>query len=438
MKRKRIFLVTISVIFVLFVGTVLYAILKDDDAYRYYTGLGEKISVAPDDSKIAFSYYVDGNESIYTANPDGTHVKQITNSTNQQDHHPKYSPDGKKLVYVSKDAEGIQMLRGINEDGSEGRQLTDSDIHVTDVIFSPDGEIVYFVAIEAEEFKKGERSREGFDLYSIEADGSHMKKLTDTDHFSMNHLTLSPDGSAIYYSEFDGVEERIYSYSPEEGTVNTKPSILSKKIENAQSFYEPQLSSDGRYLVFTEVSKESEESSLFKYDLFLLDLKTQNVERLTDLKTAVTSPTFFHKENKIAFLENTNWPGNPAEYQLMTIDTTTHNIEVVKLDAPQSAGGNRLIQMLDRGVNGLTIAILYMVLFGLLSVYLHYYHKSKAYLPSIVSFAIAILTVVAGFVVGRMVDPWYGIGLWMLAVGIFGCSIVVVLFVFIFKRFAKK
>jgi len=171
--------------------------------------------------------------------------------------------------------------------------------------------------------------------------------------------------------------------------------------------------------------------------LFLLNLDTQKVERLTDLKKAVTSPTFFHKENKIAFLENTNWSNAPAVYRLMTIDPTTHNIEAVNLDAPQSAGDNRLIQMFDRSVNTLTIAILYMLLMGLLSVYLHYHHLGKVYLPSIVSFAIAILTFAASFVVARMVDPWYGIGLMMLAVGIFGCSVIIVLFVFIFKRFAK-
>ena len=64
MKQKRILLITIGIIFVLLAGTLTYAILKDDDPYRYFTGLGEEISVAPDDSEIAFSYYVDGEEAI--------------------------------------------------------------------------------------------------------------------------------------------------------------------------------------------------------------------------------------------------------------------------------------------------------------------------------------------------------------------------------------
>ncbi|GIO23288.1 DPP IV N-terminal domain-containing protein [Oceanobacillus sp. J11TS1] len=436
MKQKRILLITIGMVFVLLTGTLLYAILRDDDSYRYFTGLGEKISVAPDDSEIAFSYFLDGKESVYTANINGKDVKQITKSTNRHDRHPAYSPDGKKIVYLSENPNGIQSLQVINQDGSGERQLTDSEFHVTDGIFSQDGNTIFFVAVEAEEFKKGEESREGFDLFSIKADGSHMKKLTDADHFSMNHLFLSPDGQTINFSEFDREKERVYSYSLEEGIVNEKTSILPEEIANAQSFYEPQLSPDGRSLAFTDVLKESQDSSLFKYELFLLDLETQDMERLTNLKKAVTSPVFFHNENKIAFLENTNWSTEPAEYRLMMIDTVTHDIEAVELDAPPSAGDNWFIQMLDRAVNSLTLAILYVLSMSLLSVYLLHY-TGKAYLPSIISFLIAIITFVASFVVAAMINPWYGMGLGALAAGIFGCSIIIVLFIFIYKLLVK-
>ncbi|GIN21236.1 TolB family protein [Siminovitchia fordii] len=437
MKRKRIFLLAIGVIFILFLGTLLYAILRIDDPYRYFTGLGERISVAPDDSKIAFSYFIDGKESIYTANPDGDGVKKITNLKEQRDHSPTFSPDGKKLVFLSKDSKGIHTLHVMNQDGSEARQLTHHGFHVTDAIFSHDGETIFFVAVEAEEYRKGEESREGFDLFSVDAEGGHIQKLTDADHFSMNNLSLSPDGQNIYYSEFDGLNERIYSYSLESGKVNTKPSILPAKIANKQSFNEPQLSPSGKQLAFTDVSRESQEKSLFKYDLFLLNLETKKMERLTDLKKAVTSPVFFHKENKIAFLENTNWPDEPAEYQLMILNVTTHSLEAVKLDTPQSKGGNRFIQMLNHTVNSLTLAILYMLLLSLLSVYLHYYYPGKMYLPVTVSLAIGILAFISSFAVAAMVNPWYGIGLGMLAAGILGCSFIVVLFILIFKRFAK-
>lgn len=240
----------------------------------------------------------------------------------------------------------------------------------------------------------------------------------------------------VQFSEFDGEKEQVYSYSLEDSAVNETPSVVPKDTANARSFNEPQLSPDGEQLAFTEVSEESQEISLFKYELFLMDLETQEVERLTYLKTAVTSPVFFHDDNKIAFLENTNWSAEPAEYRLMTIDTATHDIEAVELDAPQSEEDNRLIQMLDRAVNSLTVAILYILLMSLLSVYLLHY-AGKAYLPSIISFSLGILTFAASFVVAAAANAWYGMGLGMLAAGIFGCSIIILLFIFIYKRFVK-
>lgn len=437
MNRKHTFLLTMGLIFILFVGTLLYAILRDGDPYRYFTGLGSEISIAPDDSNIAFSYYTDGEESIYTANLDGSHVRKLSHSNGGDDRQPDYSPDGNKLVYLTKEKDGIQTLWIMKKDGSNSRQLTSNELHVTDAIFSYDGETIYFVAVEAAEFMEGEKSREGFDLFSMKTDGGQMKQLTNTNHFSMNNLFLSPDGNTMYYSEFDGVEERIYSYAIQEGELNVTPSLLPKEIASTQSFYEAQLSPRGNYLVYKEVSEVSQESSLFEYELFLVDLKTNRVDRLTKLRKSVSSPVFFHEGEKIAFLENTNWPEDPAVYQLKTIDIQTKDIGTITLDVPKSAGGNRFIQMLDNAVNSYTVGILYILWVGLLSVYLHHYYPRKVYVPSLASFSIAILILMVSFAVAAMVNPWYGIGLGMLAAALFVCSVIVFLFVFIYKRLAR-
>ncbi|PWA12181.1 hypothetical protein DCC39_07030 [Pueribacillus theae] len=434
MRRNLILPVLIGVISILFIGTTAYGILRDNDPYKYFTGFGERIDVSPDDNNIAFSYFVDGKESIYTANLNGKQVEKLTHSKDRRDHSPKYSSDGKKLIYLSEDSEGINTLHMMSLDGKKARQLTDKKSHVTDAIFSHSGETIYFVAVEAEEFKKGEESREGFDLFSIEIEDGLVKKLTNDDHFSMNNLSISPDGKMLYYSDFDGKEERVYSFSIENGQVGSDALVLST---DGQSYYEPRLSPNGKKLAFTAVSEESQESSTFKYELFLMDLETKQAERLTDFQSAVTSPVFFHKKQKIAFLENANWPKEPAEHRMMMIDLTTHELETVELDTPQSEGGHWFIQTTDRAVNSLTLAILYTLLLGLISVYLHYRNRRKIYMPAIISFAIAVLAFIASFAVAAMVNPWYGIGLGMLAARIFGCSLIVLLFVFIFKRFAK-
>ncbi|WP_058309043.1 TolB family protein [Gracilibacillus massiliensis] len=437
MKRKSTFLIAIGLAFLLLGGAISYAMLSDNDQYQYFTGLGSEISIAPDDSEIAFSYFTEGEESIYTVNPNGDNVKELTNNMNMRDRNPSYSPDGSKLVYMSENKENIQSLRVINHDGSEETTLTNNDLHVTDAIFSQDGKNTYFIAMESAEFKKGEQSREGFDLFITDLDGTTIKQLTDADHFSMNHLFLSSDGQEIFFSEFDGEEERIYSYSLNEETTHEKPNLIPEKLLANQSFYNPHLSSDGNLLAFTEVANE-EESTTFEYELFLLDIKEQSIEKLTDLQKSISSPTFFHNQHTIAFLANTNWAKDPAEYELMTIDLSTQNLETIALDTTDPTGKKWVMQWIDMSINGFTIAALYIVLLGLLSVFFLYYYPKKTYLASIISFAIAVLTFIASIIVAITIDAWYGIGLGMLAAVILGCSIVVVVFVIVFKRVVKR
>src|SRR5699024_7297301 len=206
---------------------------------RYYTGLGENISIAPDDSEIAFSYYVDGKKSIYKANLDGSKVEEVTDENDRKNHHPKYARNGNQLVYLSEDQDGIQTLWRVNEDGSGWKQLTNRDLYVKEAISLDEKDAIYFVAMEAEEWKKGEESQEGFDLYTINPQGE-VRELTEGDYFAMDSLFVSPDGEDIYFSEFDGGKERIYSYSVDEEVVNETPSLLPEE-EHDHSFYNPQL-----------------------------------------------------------------------------------------------------------------------------------------------------------------------------------------------------
>src|SRR5699024_12246624 len=91
-------------------------------------------------------------------------------------------------------------------------------------------------------------------------------------------------------------------------------------------------------MAITAVSEESQKSSLFKYDLFLMDMDSEKTERLTDLQAAVDSPVFFHYQDTIAFLENTTWSAEPAQYRLRTIDLHDKTLAKIELDVPKSGG----------------------------------------------------------------------------------------------------
>ncbi|WP_029267091.1 TolB family protein [Virgibacillus alimentarius] len=437
MQRSRLIKTLIGVVALLFVISLLYGFFRDDDPYKYFTGMGKGISISPDDQTLAFSYYTDGKEAIYTANMDGSNIEKITQSEGKRLHHPAYSLDGKHLLYLSENEDGIHSLFIANHDGSEARQLSNEDSHIKDAVFSPADETIYYIAMNAKDFKKepGETS-EGFDLFSTDLGGKEKKQLTDKDRFSMNHLSVSPDGEHVYFSAFDGNKEVLRSFSVTDEKVDQTMMPRGRSRDN--SVYNAQLSPGGKKFAFTTVSEESMESSLFEYELFLMDKNSGDTKRLTDLGTAVDSPVFFHKQNKLAFLEHTNWSSEPAKYRLHTVDLDSKDIETIDLQMPNSQTSKWLAKTLDQVVNGYTLGVLYIILFGLITLLIQAGGKRSVYLPAFISFGIAIAIFISSFVVAVIGNPWIGIGLGMLAAFVFVFSVMIWIFAIVIKRAVRR
>src|SRR5690625_6930159 len=99
----------IGLLALLLLSTVVYTVVRDGDAYQYYTGIGDGISISPDDQKIAFSYYRGGEEGIYTANMDGSDVEKVASAENKQLHDPKYMSDGEQILYLRSEAHTYEL-----------------------------------------------------------------------------------------------------------------------------------------------------------------------------------------------------------------------------------------------------------------------------------------------------------------------------------------
>ncbi len=435
-RKRKVLLGLIIFSAILLVGTIAFSMLRDQDSYRYFTGMGSSFDLSPDEQHYLFSYYLDGQESIFTAEIDGTKVTKLTESPTARHHSPKYSSAGTQILFLSKNEEGINTLYLANSDGSEPRALTSDVIHISEAIFSKPGDAIYYIATPAEDFKKAEgETQEGFDLFVVDVNEGKSEQLTDRDYFSMNGLSLSEDGTEIYYSLFDGSREKITAYSLEDSSEKSAPG--SNKLP-ADSYYF-RYSPDGSKIAFTTISEESRDSSLFKYELFFLDIDKGEISRLTNLESSVVQPLFFNDQNQIAFLENTNWPQDPAEHQLNVINAETKEIESIKFDIPNPNSGHLVMKTLDLFANGYTVAFLYTVLVGLVITYLFLYHsKRKSYLPAIISLILAALVLISSFIVAFTGNPWIGIGIGMIAAAIFGCTLILFGYAFVLNVLSRE
>ena len=144
------------------------------------------------------------NHDIYTINSDGTHPSRLTDYPDQ-DVNPVWSPDGRKVAFtrlVQADGCGCYAIFTMNSDGSGMRRLTRNQVvPSTTPSWSPDGSKLVF-ARRHEPNNDSSDYLYRYDLYTINADGTDQRQLTSTPgtRTADKQPAWSPDGTRIVFS----------------------------------------------------------------------------------------------------------------------------------------------------------------------------------------------------------------------------------------------
>jgi len=144
---------------------------------------------------------------LWIGNVTSGEVRQITSNTNppcDREYFPRWSPDGKKLVYWRDPYENGKptgtAVYIMNADGSEERRLTDPGIIAGDADWSPDGEWIVFATFPLTEYNFS--TPETSNLFRIHPDGSGMEQLTfnETTDLRSTQPHYTPDGKWIIFT----------------------------------------------------------------------------------------------------------------------------------------------------------------------------------------------------------------------------------------------
>ena len=163
---------------------------------------------SPDGTRIAFLsgrhvreiYSASFSAHLYTMAPDGSEVQDLTLGLHAiVNHPPQWAPDGRRLAFAGRDAEGKRAIYTMGADGTDVKRIPAA---VSGPSWSPDGERIAFARPDGAEVA----------LVTVAADGSDAQRVTTIDGWHPPHgepdpthawietVAWSPAGEQILYT----------------------------------------------------------------------------------------------------------------------------------------------------------------------------------------------------------------------------------------------
>lgn len=130
-----------------FLGDIYSMPISGGEAFQLTSGMGfdSQPRFSPDGKKVVFISDASGGEGVWILDLESKEKKQITKGKNDEYQSPDWSPDGKYII-ASKDTPGNHKIWLYHVEGGTGTALVKepNNLRMTEGAFSPDGRYVWF------------------------------------------------------------------------------------------------------------------------------------------------------------------------------------------------------------------------------------------------------------------------------------------------------
>ncbi|NTU81690.1 MAG: S9 family peptidase [Chloroflexales bacterium] len=228
----------------------------------------EDVRISPDSHAIAFvrvtvdrrmnSYH----RAIYLAPVAGGPARRF--SGGKQDRQPRWSPDGRRLAFVSSRDDERGQIYVIERAGGEAQQITGLPNGASDPAWSPDGGTIAFVSLVNEEERRREDAGEGGHGPDDAWEARRAKEQRQHDEEQKADprvVTRLPYRSGTSF--FDDRRRHIYLADLPAGDVDHMPK--PRRLTDSDLHYSPPAWMPDGQSILTTATRDPEADSLFAY-----------------------------------------------------------------------------------------------------------------------------------------------------------------------------
>ncbi len=225
------------------------AIMDSDGANHRFITTGRSTALtprySPDYKKLVYLSYIDGNPRIYVYDI-GTGKQTLISQNKNPTFAPRWSPDGRTILYSMAVGGNTDIYR-VSSDGGQSTKLTDAPGIDIGGSFSPDGRQIVF-----ESDRSGSQQ-----IYVMNADGTGQRRLS---FFGGRAATpeWSPRGDQIAFTHIGG-NFRIAVMTPDGRGL--------RHLTNSWQDEAPTWAPNGRIIQFFRTERGSGKTGLWQVDL---------------------------------------------------------------------------------------------------------------------------------------------------------------------------
>jgi Tol biopolymer transport system component len=238
--------------------------------------------------RLVYSSPRSGRGDIYRSESDGSNTRRLTSNPNYEGD-PAWSPSGERIAFIREEG-GMGHLWLMNADGSDQTQLTHDAGYVSRPSFSRDGSRISFRREHPWRRYIPGAVAGSTGLFTIGTDGTDEIQMMEL-KVTGESAVLSPDGTKVLLST------NVFSLT---GAV--QPEIWVMNVDDRKRHFlaeggSPSWSPNSTSMVFLH-----DPDDRYQYDIFLMDVETRRVQRITHSGGYKSSPSFSSDGKHIVFL----------------------------------------------------------------------------------------------------------------------------------------